>query len=169
MLNKSKMAKITRLSKNCLALIEHFECGGDFRKFLKAYKCPSGKWKIGMGTTRYPNGERVMPGDVITEHEAFEYLTYDLAAAESTVAHCVTSPINQGQFDALVSFTYNLGALAFQNSTLLKIINKDPAGLGIETQFCRWRLAGGKPYSGLVRWRRAEAHLFIYGELKFGF
>ena len=169
MLNKSKMAKITRVSKNCLALIEHFECGGDFRKFLKACKCPSGKWTIGMGTTRYPSGERVMPGDVITEHEVFEYLTYDLAAAESAVARCVTARINQSQFDALVSFTYNLGALAFQNSTLLKIINKDPAGLGIETQFCRWRLAGGKPYSGLVRRRKSEAHLFIYGELKFDF
>ena len=163
------MGKITRVSKDCLSLIEEFECGGDFRKYLKAYKCPSGKWTIGMGTTRYPNGERVMPGDVISEHEVFEYLTYDLAAAESAVAHCVTSPINQSQFDALVSFTYNLGALAFQNSTLLKIINKDPENPGIETQFCRWRLAGGKPYSGLIRRRRSEAWLYFHGELKFQF
>ena len=163
------MGKITRVSKNCLALIEHFECGGDFRKFLKACKCPSGKWTIGMGTTRYPSGERVMPGDVITELEAFEFLTYDLAAAESTVYSSVTADINQGQFDTLVSFVYNLGALAFKNSSLLKVINKNPADPGIEYQFNRWNKAGGIELPGLIRRRRSEAWLYFHGELKFQF
>ena len=163
------MEKIKQVSKDCLALIEHFECGGDFRRFLNAYKCPAGKWTIGMGTTRYPSGERVMPGDFITEHQVFEYLTYDLTAAESAVAKAVTALINQHQFDALVSFVYNLGVLAFQNSTLLKIINKNPADPGIETQFCRWRLAGGKPHAGLIRRRRSEAWLYFNGNLKFQF
>ena len=163
------MEKIKRVSKNCLSLIEHFECGGDFRKFLAAYKCPAGKWTIGMGTTRYPSGQRVMPGDSITEQQVFEYLTYDLAVAESAVANAVTVPINQHQFDALVSFVYNLGALAFQNSTLLKIINRNPVDSGIETQFCRWRMAAGKPHAGLIRRRRAESWLYFHGELKFKF
>jgi len=60
-------------------------------------------------------------------------------------------------------------ALAFQNSTLLKIINKNPEDQGIETQFCRWRLAGGKPHAGLIRRRRAECWLYFHGELKFKF
>ena len=163
------MEKVTRVSKNCLSLIEEFECGGNFRNFLNSYKCPAGKWTIGMGTTRYPNGARVMPGDVITENQVFEFLTYDLAAAESAVAHSVTADINQHQFDALVSFVYNLGMLTFQNSTLLKIINRNPDDPGIETQFCRWRLAGGKPHAGLIRRRSSESWLYFNGKLKFQF
>ena len=163
------MDKITRVSEKCLSLIEEMECGGDFRKFLKAYKCPAGKWTIGMGTTRYPSGERVMPGDIISEHEAFEFLTYDLAAAESTVSSSVTAYIDQAQFDALVSFVYNLGALDFKNSTLLKSINKNPADPGIENQFNRWNKAGGIELPGLIRRRRSESWLYFTGELKFTF
>ena len=163
------MTKITRVSKNCLSLIEEFECSGNFRNFLKAYKCPAGKWTIGMGTTRYPGGERVMPGDIITEQQAYEYLTHDLATAESAVAYAVTADINQDQFDALVSFTYNLGVLAFRNSTLLKVINKNPLDPSIERQFGRWILSGGKVEAGLIRRRMSEAWLFTHGELKFKF
>ncbi len=163
------MDKITRASKNCLMLIEHYECGGDFRKFLKAYKCPAGKWTIGMGTTRYPEGGRVMPGDEISEHRVFELLTYDLAAAESAVASAVIPCINQSQFDALVDFTYNLGILAFKNSTLLKVINKNPVDPLIDKQFNRWIIAGGKPLSGLIKRRQSESWLYFNGNLKFNF
>jgi lysozyme len=163
------MEKITRVSQNCLKLIEYYECGGDFRKFLKAYKCPAGKWTIGMGTTRYPNGERVMPGDVVSEMQVFEFLTYDLAAAESAVASAVIPFIPQQKFDALVDFTYNLGILAFKNSTLLKVINKNPGDLSIEKQFNRWIIAGGKPLAGLIRRRQSESWLYFNGDLKFQF
>ena len=163
------MDKITRVSKNCLSLIEEFECGGNFRNFLTAYKCPAGKWTIGMGTTRYPSGERVMPGDRITEQQVFEFLTYDLCAAESAVASAVTAPINQHQFDALVSFAYNLGILAFKNSTLLKVINKNHLDPVIEKQFSRWILAARKPLSGLIRRRQSETWLYFNGKLKFNF
>ena len=155
------MQKITRVSKDCLSLIEEFECGGNFRKFLTSYKCPAGKWTIGMGTTRYPDGSRVMPGDVITEQQAFEYVTHDLAQAENAVANSVTAVINQHQFDALVSFVYNLGALAFKNSTLLKVINLNPKDPGIDKQFGRWILAAGKPQPGLIRRRKSEAWLYF--------
>ena len=163
------MTKRTRVSKDCMAIIEQFECGGNFRQFLNAYKCPAGKWTIGMGTTRYPSGERVMPGDTITEHQVFESLTYDIASSESVVNHEVTTVINQHQFDALVSFVYNLGALAFRNSTLLKIINKNPGDPSIEKQFGRWILSGGKPSAGLIRRRQSESWLYFNGELKFNF
>lgn len=162
-------AKIKRVSPDCLRMIEEFECGGDFRHFMTAYKCPAGIWTIGMGTTRYPNGQPVLPGDKITEQQVFEFLTYDLAAAESAVARSVTATMNQSQFDACVSFVYNLGALAFKNSTLLKVINANPTDPGIEKQFCRWIMAGGKPQPGLIRRRRSEAWLYLKGELKFNF
>ena len=163
------MEKITRVSPDCLKMIEYFECGGDFRQFLKAYKCPAGKWTIGMRTTRYPSGERVMPGDVITEQQVFELLTYDLAAAESAVASLVTPLIIQQKFDALVDFTYNLGILAFKNSTLLKVINKNPGDPSIDKQFARWIMAGGKPLPGLIRRRQSESWLYFNGNLKFNF
>ena len=150
-------------------MIEEFECGGNFRNFMKAYKCPAGKWTIGMGTTRYPDGRRVMPGDVITEQQVYEYLTSDIALAESAVASAVTVYIGQQRFDALVDFVYNLGILAFKNSNLLKVINKDPGDPAIENQFYRWILAGGKPHAGLIRRRRSEAWLYFNGSLKFKF
>ena len=163
------MRKITRVSKDCLALIEEFECGGDFRRFLKAYKCPAGTWTIGMGTTRYPSFERVMPGDIITEQQVYEYLTYDLAAAETSVSNLVTASINQHQFDALVSFVYNLGVRAFEISTLLKLVNFNSLDPCIEKQFTNCILIGGKPNAGLIRRRRSESWLYFTGKLKFHF
>jgi hypothetical protein len=88
-----------------------------------------------MGTTRYPDGQYVMPGDKITEQKVFECQTYDLAAAESAVSRLVTAEIGQHQHDALVSFTYNLGALAFGNSNLLRAVNTNPASQTIDKQF----------------------------------
>jgi lysozyme len=163
------MGKIVTVSSDCLKMIEEFECGGNFRKFLTSYKCPAGKWTIGMGTTRYPDGSRVMPGDAITEQQAYQFLTHDLSFAESAVAGAVTAEINQHQFDALVDFVYNLGALAFKSSTLVKVINKDPLTQGIISQFNRWILAGGKPHAGLIRRRRSESYLYFNGKLKFQF
>ena len=163
------MDKITRVSPNCLKMIEEFECGGNFLKFLSAYKCPAGKWTIGMGTTRYPDGSLVMPGDTITEKQAYEFLTHDLSLAEKAVASSVTVIISQQKFDALVDFVYNLGALAFKNSTLLKVINKDPGDPSIEKQFNRWILVTGKPNAGLIRRRRSETWLYFNGNLKFQF
>ena len=163
------MNKITRVSKDCLTLIEEFECGGNFRNFLSAYQCPGGKWTIGMGTTRYPDGRYVMPGDKINDQKVFECLTYDLAAAENTVSRLVTSSIEQHQYDALVSFTYNLGALAFGNSNLLRAVNANPASPTIEKQFMRWVYSRGKVLPGLLRRRQAECWLYFHGELKFQF
>lgn len=130
---------------------------------LKAYPDPgtgSDPWTIGYGCTIYPSGEKVMPGDVITEEEAEEYLKHDLEQFEGYVNLYVDAPLNQNQFDALVSFTYNLGPHNLQTSTLLKELNRGNYQ-GAAAQFGRWVNAAGRKLSGLVKRREAEKQLFL--------
>jgi lysozyme len=110
-----------------------------------------------------------MPGDRINERQVFECLTYDLAAAESAVSRLVTVELEQHQFDALVSFTYKLGSLAFGNSNLLRAVNANPLSPTIEKQFLRWVYSRGKILPELVRRRKAENWLYFRGELRFDF
>ena len=121
---------------------------------LSAYKCSAGVWTIGFGHT---NG--VTKDTRCTIEQAHEWLSDDLADAELAVRNLVKVPLNQNQFDALVSFTFNLGAGALSRSTLLKHLNAGnySAAAG---QFKLWNMAGGKPVLGLTRRRAAEADLF---------
>lgn len=122
---------------------------------LAAYLCPAQVWTIGYGHTA-----GVMQGDVIIEEQADAFLRHDLAASELAVSRRVTAPLNQNQFDALVSFTFNLGAGNFSRSTLLNKLNVgDYAGAGDE--FLRWDRAGGEKLPGLTRRREAERDLFL--------
>lgn len=124
---------------------------------LKTYKCPAGIDTIGYGHT----GNDVKPDMVITEQQAEELLKKDLNQFEIGVGKLITSGINQNQFDALVSFAYNLGTGALQKSTLLKKVNADPDDLAIAKEFNKWVLAGGKRLEGLVRRRKAESDLYF--------
>ncbi|MFK7073950.1 lysozyme, partial [Acinetobacter baumannii] len=117
-------------------------------------------WTIGTGTTVYPNGVKVKKGDTCTAEQAKTYFKHDLAKFEKTVNESVTVPLNQNQFDALVSLTYNIGSGAFNNSTLLKKLNKRDYQ-GAADQFLVWNKAGGKVMKGLVRRREAERALFL--------
>ncbi|MTK53601.1 lysozyme [Paludibacter sp.] len=155
------MAKITTVSDQCLELIEQFECGGNVTKYLTAYKCPAGVWTIGIGTTVYPNGQKVKPGDVATKEQAYEYLQHDLKTTEVSVDSFTTDNINQHQFDALVSFAYNVGTGALKGSTLLKKVNVNPADPTIRGEFNKWVNGGGKVLPGLVKRRAAEADLYF--------
>src|SRR5690606_18480116 len=110
---------------------------------LKAYPDPAtggDPWTIGYGTIIYPSGEPVHPGDVITEEEAEDYLINDLEQFEKHVNDLVTVKLNQNQFDALVSFVYNLGPYNLQSSTLLKELNRGNYA-GAAQQFDRWVFA----------------------------
>lgn len=121
---------------------------------LSAYKCPADVWTIGYGTTA-----GVKPGQTITKERAEELLRDDVKRFEDQVLRLVKVPLTQGQLDALVSFTYNLGAANLGNSTLLRLLNAgDYKGAG--AQFERWNKAGGKVLAGLVRRRAAERALF---------
>ncbi len=127
---------------------------------FKAYDDGVGVWTIGTGTTVYPNGEKVKKGDTCTPEQAKTYFKHDLAKFEKTVNESVTVPLNQNQFDALVSLTYNIGSGAFKGSTLLKLLNKGDSQ-GAADQFLAWKKAGGKVLPGLVRRREAERALFL--------
>ncbi|MBK3870977.1 lysozyme [Stutzerimonas frequens] len=136
-------------SQNGLDLIKSFE---GLR--LSAYKDVVGVVTIGYGTT-----SGVKMGDTITKERAEELLREDVKRFEQQVQRLVKVPLTQGQFDALVSFVYNLGAGNLSNSTLLRLLNAgDYAGAG--AQFERWNKAGGKVLAGLVRRRAAERALF---------
>jgi len=140
------------LSPTGLALIQSFE---GLR--LRAYRDATGKPTIGYGSTK---GVRL--GMVWTPEQATARLREDVAEAEAAVRRLVTVPLSQGQFDALVSFTYNLGAGKLAASTLLDLLNLcDYAGAA--NQFPRWIKAGGKNLRGLVR-RRAEERALFLGE-----
>lgn len=136
-------------SAECRALIKSFE---SLR--LRAYKDAVGIWTIGWGHTA-----GVMPGDVVSERQAEAYFEDDLADAVRSVRRRVAVPLDQGQFDALVSFVFNIGDRKFADSTLLKRLNVGNYA-GAEAWIQRWVYAGGKKLPGLVRRRSAEAELF---------
>jgi lysozyme len=142
-----------QISANGINLIKSFE------GFVpKAYQDIVGVWTIGYGTTKI-DGKRVTPGMSVTEEEATNYLITDVRYFEDVINRLVKVMINQNQFDALVSFVYNLGETNFAKSTLLKKINSlDFAGA--QAEFIKWNKAGGKVVSGLTRRREAEARLF---------
>ncbi len=122
---------------------------------LQAYKCPADRWTIGYGHTA-----DVSANDVITEEEALSFLRQDVAESERAVNQYVHVPLTQNQFDALISFVFNLGVGNFRNSTLLKKINAGDND-GAAQEFGRWIHAGGKVLPGLVRRRGAERALFL--------
>ena len=129
-------------------------------KRLVAYDDGVGIWTIGFGTTIYPNGIRVKKGDTCTEAQAKAYMQNDLKKFEHAVNDAVNIPLNQNQFDALVSLTYNIGAAAFSKSTLVKKLNAGDIS-GAADQFDVWINAGGKRMQGLVNRRSKEKLLFL--------
>ena len=137
------------ISEKGLALIRQFE---GLR--LLAYKCAAGVPSIGYGHTR-----TAKMGQSITQEHAEELLREDVARFEAAVSRLVKVPLTQGQFDALVSFAFNLGAKALEKSTLLRLLNAGDYS-GTAAQFDRWVYASGKKLSGLVKRRAAERALF---------
>lgn len=164
------MSKITTIDFKCLKLIEHFECSGNVnnRKWLRAYQDTGGVWTIGIGTTRYYGADKVKKGDVITVEKAYNLLQFDLKQAMLEIDGSTRDDINQNQFNALVSFAYNCGTVAYRTSTLRKIIQNNPNDFeAITAEFKRWKYDNGKIEPGLLRRRMSEAWLYQYGELNF--
>lgn len=99
-------------------------------------------------------------GTKITQEEADRYLREDLKSFEHAVNCALTRPVSQNQFDALVSFTYNLGAGALKGSTLLKLLNAGNIK-GAAEEFPKWNKAAGKVLEGLTKRRMEERQLFL--------
>lgn len=144
-------------SEKGIELIKEFE---GFRS--RPYLCAAGVPTIGYGTTRYANGKKVTLNDPeISEKVAAAHLMEDLVTFEQQVDALVRDDINQNQFDALVSFVYNLGGNSLKSSTLLKKINKNPNDKTIRAEFLKWVYANGRKLSGLVKRRTKEADLYF--------
>jgi lysozyme len=149
--------KITKTGTAGIEIIKSFE---GFRS--APYKCPAGIPTIGYGATFYPGGKKVTMTDAtITEARGTELLQSMLVSFEQYVDSYCRDDINQNQFDALVSFAYNLGPANLKSSTLLKKVNANPEDETIRAEFMKWTKAGGRVLRGLVRRREAEANLYF--------
>ncbi|MDE1178523.1 MAG: lysozyme [Edaphobacter sp.] len=137
-------------SSNGLDLTKQFE---GIR--LNAYQDSVGVWTVGYGHT----GSDVVRGLTITAQQADILLAADVAWAVTAVNKAVQTVINQNQFDALVDFTFNLGAASFTGSTLLRLLNAGNFA-GASAEFIRWNKAKKKVLAGLTRRRQAETDLF---------
>lgn len=146
-----------KISNNGLDLIKQFE------GFSSApYLCPAKIPTVGFGSTYYEDGTKVTLKDKpITEQRATQLLEFVANKTFSeNINKVVKVPLNQNQFDALVSFAYNIGNKNFNWSTLLKKLNlSDYEGASLE--FGRWNQANGKILNGLVSRRQKEKELFL--------
>ena len=150
------MSKIIKIDKVGIDLITKFE-GLKLKPYLCSAKVPT----IGFGSTRYENGVKVKLSDPeITKERAIQLFANTLTQYEEAVDDYTTDKVNQNQFNALVSFCYNVGANALKNSTLLKIVNTNINSEQIKEQFLKWVKANGKTIQGLVNRRNAESELY---------
>lgn len=140
-------------------VIKHFE-----GLKLKAYQDAGGVWTIGHGATSYEDGTPVKQGDTVTPYTAGILLVWHVSQAANDVRRLVTSDLTQCQFDALVSFVYNIGSGKFKNYTLRRIVNQNPNDLdGVAEWFPRYVFAGKKKLPGLVKRRAVELRIYLYG------
>mgnify|MGYP003144048138 FL=1 len=140
------MQEISQEGVNLIKKFEGFE--------EEAYKCPAGVWTIGYGHTK-----DVMKGDFWSEAYAEHMLEVELEEYSEYINDLVEVELNQNQFDALVSWVYNLGPTNLKSSTLLKVLNEGDFD-EVPRQIRRWNKASGEVLEGLVRRREAEALLF---------
>lgn len=147
-----------QISNNGIALIKGFEgCR------LTAYPDPGtggAPWTIGYGWTYPIDGKPIKPGMKIDQATADRLLKTGLVSYENDVLKLVKVKLTQNQFDALVSFAYNVGSRALSTSTLLKKLNAGDIK-GAADEFLRWNKAGGKEMPGLTRRRKSERDVFL--------
>ena len=137
------------ISEKGIKLLKDFE---GFR--THAYQDSVGVWTIGYGHTK-----GVTPNMVISTAEGEEMLVEELKEYENYVDDLVKVPLDQHQYDALVSWVYNLGPTNFRSSTMLRVLNEGKYE-EVPNQIRRWNKAGGKELDGLTRRRNAEAEMF---------
>ena len=146
-----------KLNNSGYLLITEFE-GFSAKPYLCSAKIPT----IGYGNTYYPDGKRVtMLDKEITRMQAFEMFKFIADKFASTVSKLVKTPLNQNQFNALVSLAYNIGTGNFASSTLLKKVNINHNDKSIELEFKKWNKVNKKEVAGLTRRRNYEANIYF--------
>jgi lysozyme len=142
-------------SNNCLSIIKHYEgCR------LAAYQDSVGVWTIGVGHTH-----NVQQGQTITQATADLFLNQDLANTVNNINSLHLS-INQNEFDAIISFTFNEGIGNFEHSKIYTATKGGQLAVA-DADFTNWELAGGRHLNGLAARRQTEALLYKTGELKY--
>jgi GH24 family phage-related lysozyme (muramidase) len=125
---------------------------------LTSYKCSAGVWTVGYGST----GPNIGPNTKITREEADRLFKEQLSYFEREVREALSVPVNQNEFDALVSFTYNVGVNAFRKSTLCRLLNSGAYKTVVAAEFSRWiHVGNGKVSEGLKKRREQEKQLFL--------
>jgi lysozyme len=132
-----------------MALVKEYE-----GLHLTPYLCPAKIWTIGYGHTR-----TVRSNMRLTTEQADQLLNDDLRIAERAITQLVKVPLSDNQFSALVSFVFNVGNANFEQSTLLKLLNRGWYEQ-VPAQLMRWNRASGEVLGGLARRRAAEARLW---------
>ena len=148
------------ISQEGITLIKHYE-GSPKHKDGNAvsYRCAANKATIGYGSLKLIDGSPVQDSMSISMQEAEELLAHELKEYEGYINSMVNVPLKQNEFDALVSWVFNLGPSNLKSSTMLKVLN---AGKYQEVpeQIKRWNKVNGKVNEGLVKRRKSEALLF---------
>lgn len=139
------------IPKEAVDLVKKFE-----GRKLTAYRCPANVWTCGYGAT----GPDVKEGVTWTIWQAEDRLKADLGKFAQAVDKLVTVPITSNQRAALISFSFNLGAQALKESTLLRLLNEGKVEAAAD-EFLRWNKASGRKLDGLVARREAEKNLFL--------
>jgi len=146
-----------RLNNAGYLLITEFE-GFSAKPYLCSAKIPT----IGYGNTYYSDNKRVtMLDKEITKVQAFEMFKTIADRFGSAVSKLITSPLNQNQFNALVSLAYNIGTGNFVNSTILKKVNKNHNDTSIELEFKKWNKVNKKEVAGLTKRRLYESKVYF--------
>ena len=126
------------------------------------YECPAAVIAIGYGSTTYENGKTVLISDPpITQAAAYRLFRKNIHKYEKWINKLVKTNINQNQFDALVSLSYNIGVGSIKRSHLLKLVNENPNDPQIAVEFLKWRKANGKVVKGLETRRQKEVELYF--------
>lgn len=123
-----------KIDRKGLELIERLE-----GLKTKAYKCSAGVWTIGIGSTYFENGEKVSEGDAISKEEAYRLFELTKSKYEKPINESIKVEINQNQFNALFCFCYNIGAIGFKNSTVVRKINENASKQEIINAFMMWK------------------------------
>jgi lysozyme len=145
-----------KASKKCKALIKHYE---GVRS--KPYKCPAGLYTVGVG--HLIGDGKTLPWQwnrLFTNEEIDEILSQDLIKFERGVSRLCPGPLTQGQFDALVSFSFNVGLGNLQRSSIRMKTNRGEKESAAQ-EFMKWTKAAGKVLPGLVKRRKDETALYL--------